>query len=409
MAENIFSLEVLRAKKGDFLLLHYGTSDEPALALIDGGPGGVYKPILKPRLEALRDERGLSQAQSLPVDLCMLSHIDDDHVVGLVGLTKELVDADEDNKPKLVQILDLWHNSFDDIVDNDAEELAGAVEARFGPASLSGDLPPDAGANVESVMVLAGIPRGRRLRDDAKKLGIERNLETDGALVMASDETEPIDMGNGLTFTVVGPMLEEVKELQREHAQWVADNPDEVRRSADGLASYVDDSVPNLSSIVVLAEAGEEDDRRTILLTGDARGDKILDGLELVGLVEDGGSIHVDILKCPHHGSISNVEQDFFERITADHYVFSGNGEHGNPDRETLELLIAARGNDDYTIHLTYPLDEMDVERKEHWESHQDEPWSDTTHSLAALLADNDQVVIVEEGVPHTIDLLGER
>ena len=409
MTDNIFSLEVLRAKKGDCLLLHYGTSDDPALALIDGGPGGVYKPFLKPRLEALRDERGLDESQSLPVDLCMLSHIDDDHVVGLVGLTKELVDADEDNKPKLVQILDLWHNSFDDIVDNDAAELAGAVEARFGPASLSGYLPPDAAANVDSVMVLAGIPRGRRLRDDAKKLGIERNLETEGALVMASAESEPIDMGDGLTFTVVGPMLDEVKELQREHAKWVADHPDEVRRSADGLASYVDDSVPNLSSIVVLAEAGDEGDRKTILLTGDARGDKILDGLELVGLVDEGGSLHVDVLKCPHHGSIANVEQDFFERITADHYVFSGNGEHGNPDRETLELLIAARGDDDYTIHLTYPLDEMDVERKKHWESHQDEPWSDTTHSLAALLTDNDNVVIVEEGVPHTIDLLGER
>ena len=32
-------------------------------------------------------------------------------------------------------------------------------------------------------MVLAGIPQGRRLRDDAKKLEIERNLETEGALV----------------------------------------------------------------------------------------------------------------------------------------------------------------------------------------------------------------------------------
>ena len=408
MAENIFSLEVLRARKGDCLLLHYGTRDDPALALIDGGPGGVYKPFLKPRLEALREERGLNASQSLPVDLCMLSHIDDDHVVGLVGLTKELVDADEDNKPKLVQILDLWHNSFDDIVDNDAAELAGAVEARFGPASLSGDLPPDAGANVDAVMVLAGIPRGRRLRDDAAKLGIDRNLETEGALVMASADSEPIDMGKGLTFTVVGPMLEEVKALQLEHAKWVEDHPDEVRKSAEALASYDDDSVPNLSSIVVLAESGEPE-RKTMLFTGDARGDKILQGLKLVGLVEPGGSLHVDVLKCPHHGSIANVEQDFFERVTADHYVFSGNGEHGNPDRETLELLVAARGDDDYTIHLTYPVDEIDVERKKHWESHQDEPWSDATHSLAAFLADNDRVVIVEEGVPHTINLLGER
>ncbi len=408
MAENIFSLEVLRARKGDCLLLHYGTRDDPALALIDGGPGGVYKPFLKPRLEALREERGLNTSQSLPVDLCMLSHIDDDHVVGLVGLTKELVDADEDNKPKLVQILDLWHNSFDDIVDNDAAELAGAVEARFGPASLSGDLPPDAGANVDAVMVLAGIPRGRRLRDDAAKLGIDRNLETEGALVMASADSEPIDMGKGLTFTVVGPMQEEVKALQLEHAKWVEDHPDEVRKSAEALASYDDDSVPNLSSIVVLAESGEPE-RKTMLFTGDARGDKILQGLKLVGLVEPGGSLHVDVLKCPHHGSIANVEQDFFERVTADHYVFSANGEHGNPDRETLELLVAARGDDDYTIHLTYPVDEIDVERKKHWESHQDEPWSDATHSLAAFLADNDRVVIVEEGVPHTINLLGER
>jgi hypothetical protein len=41
--------------------------------------------------------------------------------------------------------------------------------------------------------------------------------------------------------------------------------------------------------------------------------------------------MHVDILKGPHHGSNRNVERIFFKRITADHYVFSGNGEHGNP------------------------------------------------------------------------------
>jgi hypothetical protein len=407
MSDNVFSLEVLRARKGDCLMLHYGTTDEPALALVDGGPGGVYQPFLRPRLEALRAERGLSDEQPLLVDLCMLSHIDDDHVVGLIGLTKELVEADDANKPKLVQILDLWHNSFDDIVGNDAEELAGAVQARFGPASLSGDLPPDVDANVDSVMVLASIPKGRRLRDDAAKLGIERNLDTDGELIVASAGSQPLDMGNGLTLTVVGPMLAEIQDLQKDHAKWVRDNPDQARRSGQALASYDDGSVPNLSSIVVLAEAGG----KTILFTGDARGDKILEGLELVGLLEPGGAMHVDVLKCPHHGSINNVEQDLFERITADHYVFSGNGEHGNPDRETLELLVSVRGDEDYRIHLTYPLDAIDVERKQHWQTHHDEPWSPDKHSLTAFFADNptvnDKVVVVEKDVPHTIELLG--
>jgi hypothetical protein len=32
------------------------------------------------------------------------------------------------------------------------------------------------------------------------------------------------------------------------------------------------------------------------------------------------------------------------------HYVFSGDGEHGNPERETLEMLLEARGDVDYTI-----------------------------------------------------------
>lgn len=34
----LFSLDVLRARKGDCLMLHYGPEDDPRLILIDGGP-----------------------------------------------------------------------------------------------------------------------------------------------------------------------------------------------------------------------------------------------------------------------------------------------------------------------------------------------------------------------------------
>ena len=131
----------------------------------------------------------------------------------------------------------------------------------------------------------------------------------------------------------------------------------------DALAAYVDRSVPNLSSLVVLAEAGD----KRMLLTGDARGDKILEGLELVGALEEGGTMHVDLLKVPHHGSSNNLDNDFFERITANHYVFSGDGEHGNPERDALKMLRDARGDADYTIHLTYPIAEIDTARQDDW------------------------------------------
>ncbi len=59
----IFSLDVRRARKGDCLLLHYGTTGDPGLMLIDGGPSQVYTPQLKPRLAQIRAARGLRAAR----------------------------------------------------------------------------------------------------------------------------------------------------------------------------------------------------------------------------------------------------------------------------------------------------------------------------------------------------------
>ena len=90
-----------------------------------------------------------------------------------------------------------------------------------------------------------------------------------------------------------------------------------------------------------------------MLLTGDARGDDILDGLAEAGLLT-GGRCHVDVLKIPHHGSHRNVTADFFRQVTADHYVISANGQNGNPDVAMLEMLSAARESaDDFVVHLT--------------------------------------------------------
>jgi len=54
------------------------------------------------------------------------------------------------------------------------------------------------------------------------------------------------------------------------------------------------------------------------------------------------------------------VDKDYFQRIHARHYVASGDGWHGNPDRETLELIQAARPDNQYTLHLTYTAAHLD-------------------------------------------------
>lgn len=415
----IFSLDVRRARKGDCLIVHYGSEDDPGLVLIDGGPAHVYEPHLKPRLDEIRSARGLNDEDSLPIDLMMVSHIDDDHINGILELTKELVEAKAAHQPLPLKVRSFWHNSFDDIIGNNPQELKGAVTAQFGAASLSGE-PDVEGLDPDAARVLASVDQGFRLRDDARNLSFRINPQFAGKLVMAQKKS--IDLGKGLKFTVAGPMKPEVVALQKEHDAFLK-KKEKDKKTKKALASFTDTSVPNLSSLVLLAEVGG----KRMLLTGDARGDKILAGLELVGLLKKDGKskMHVDIFKMPHHGSDRNIDPIVFERITADHYVFSGNGEHGNPERETLQMLLDTRGDEDFTIHLTYPIKDIDVEREKDWKKEQAkekakkktnasvkvrENWSPKKHSLTAFFEAHkdmgDKVTIVDENKPHVIDLL---
>jgi hypothetical protein len=428
----IFSLDVRRARKGDCLLLHYGSKDDPGLVLIDGGPKQVYGPHLKPRLVEIRRKRKLDIAQKpLPIDLMMVSHVDDDHVQGLLELTSELRGA---AGAPLVRIKRLWHNSFDEVIGNDPKELTGSIEAQFGAAALAGNLPEDADVDsdaetpevVQSTLkVLASIAQGHKLRRDAEALNVRPNPEFGEKLILAAKED--VRLPNELAFTVAGPMEEELRALQKDHDAWLKKLKEEGLTPAEALAEYADKSVANLSSLVAIAKAGG----KTILLTGDARGDKILEGLERFGPLKKGKTLHVDVLKVPHHGSSNNLELGFFQRITADHYVFSGNGEHGNPERESFEMLFDARGGAPYTLHVTYPIAEIDAGRKKDWEKEQAKEkarnkkrkaegkpakpvranWSPARHSLAALLkkrplAAGQTLRIVDKDKAHVIDLL---
>ena len=414
----IFSMDVRRARKGDCLIVHYGSKDEPGLVLIDGGPSQVYKPHLEPRLAQIRKARGLGSNESLPVDLMMVSHIDDDHINGILELTKELVEAKESQQPLPLKIRSFWHNTFDDIIGNTPDELVASVKASFGAASLSGE-PDTEGLDPDAARVLASVGQGFRLRDDARNLQLRINPQFGEKLVIAEKNGAPIDIGKGLKITVAGPMKAELIKLQKDHDAFLKKNEAD-KKTKKALASFTDTSVANLSSLVLLAEVS----KKSMLLTGDARGDKILEGLELAGLLKK-GKMHVNILKMPHHGSDRNIDRVFFQRVTADHYVFSGNGEHGNPERETLQMLLDESGDNEFTIHLTYPIDEIDIEREKDWKKEQqkektkkkDKPttkvrenWSPKKHSLTSFFAENKdfakRVSIVQADTPHVIDLI---
>jgi hypothetical protein len=349
----IFSLEALQAFHGDSLLLHAGSAESPLLLLIDGGPSGTWETSLQPRLEELRGERAGDSA--LQIDLAMVSHIDDDHVNGMVDFAGELVTQQLDSKPLSYDVSTLWHNSFDDVIGSEADELrTAAVEVLSEPV---GDPRADE-IRAAGLAIVASVGQGRELRQQAEQLGWGINEPFDGPVVLPQEGVRTIKLG-ALQLTVVCPHQAQLDKLHEAWDKWLKKHPKALAKDQAATAAFVDNSPYNLSSIVVLAECGG----KTMLLTGDARGDHILSGLDEAQIATD-GKTHVDILKLPHHGSIRNLAAEFFERVTGDHYVISANGRDGNPETETLEMIASSRADDDFTIHLTNRGGKGDLEER---------------------------------------------
>ena len=331
------TLEVLRAEHGDCLLLHYKTET----VLIDGGPAGVYDSALRPRLDELCEERG----EPLWLRMIMISHIDDDHIVGLADMFAEARALQEEHRgtPRW-RAGELWFNAFG------ALTRAGGTSSPSAARSAAIDALAASAPGAESRAVTVGIRSGNAVSVDAAGLGIPINPSAGADLVVVpEDRTNVVEVVPGMTFTVLAPAAGRLARLQKEWERWERDHPGADAQTAANL----DRSVFNLSSIVVLAEA----DDRTLLLTGDARSDDVLDGLGHAGLLtDDGPPLTVDVLKLPHHGSVRNVDALFFERVRARHYVISANGRDGNPDNDALGLLCDARRADGlpWTLWLTY-------------------------------------------------------
>lgn len=244
-------------------------------------------------------------------------------------------------------IAELWHNAFDDVVGDD--QVADAL-------ALLESLPL-----VDEHGTVAGTRQGRLLRDTARKLGIPVNASIkpeaddrvrlvarpDDGVTVVGDEADEDD--DALRLVVLGPSRGQLDDYQR---RW--DRDIKTGRAGVIAGTSLDTSEFNLASIMLMAECGGT----RALLTGDGRADHLLAGLIAGGYLsadDDDDTFHVDLFKLPHHGSCRNVTPEVLRRITADIYVISANGKHQNPDLETLNMLAEARGDEPYTLVLTFP------------------------------------------------------
>lgn len=327
----VFTLEALQAGKGDALFLHWGPSRAESLtAMIDGGVSGIYRAHIGPRLGML--------GETVDLAFLMVSHVDDDHIAGVIDLAQAMATT----SPPPATIQHLWHNSFHSLL---SRQHLDAL-----PASLADKLHKVAGKldgrAPEGTVVAQSFGQGRTLAVKAGQLFNDGTLATEvnevfGGLVVAGGD---LNVG-GMRLRVIAPDKDMLQEL--------ADAWPDKDKDADARAQMVNDPrVENLSSIAALVEF----DKKSMLLTGDIRRDHLIEGISrLLGSTKK--KLRVNLLKLPHHGSSASIDEELFERVVADHYVVSGNGEHGNPHHSVIQMLYDATEGRKVRLSVTnWPL-----------------------------------------------------
>lgn len=367
-------LTIFPSGKGDCLLL---TGGDGKRMLIDGGIKASFVEHVAPVLSKLGPSSG-DKKRNARIDVVYVSHIDEDHIAGVLELLDQLVawkiydhkrangDAryPEPDSPRPPGVAGIWHNGFDGQVRENAGEIEELLAAT---ATVLSGHPDQAFQMVAAEHQNLATSQKQALllqrRIGAKQLGIALNRPARGRLMMVRKGKRPFAVG-GMQVYVLGPSRRYLDELRKEWNDWLEKNKKElakIRRKARDLeeelgasevSSFIglrvaearalgnvgDVTAPNLASLMILVEEG----RKSLLLTGDGFSDHALEGLRHHGKLDRGG-LHVNVLKIPHHGASANLTVEFARTVTANHYIFCGNGEHGNPELEVVEAIIDSR------------------------------------------------------------------
>lgn len=317
-------IQVLQANHGDALILHCNKSDKRGVIVIDGGPSP--NPRFNPFVKEVEN--------CLPIDLMILTHFDDDHLVGI----KNFIERHQNDIPFPVKRI--WancakHVDFDtseNLSSNKASKMADLLCAISQKSELDWEAYRLEGF-VDDTIAFADIdiinPRKDIFKHFIENYKEEYNIEcTEENLSMLKNSNSDINI--------------DMHELaQRGKTLGNPNKPSELA---------------NMVSLSMLIRC----DAFSILILGDSFPQEIY-----WSLIERGYSkehkLQVDFIKMSHHGSANNISNDLLDIIDCDKFIISTNGSKGykHPHREAIANVLCHPERDySHRVHFyfNYPL-----------------------------------------------------
>jgi len=320
-----------KAFNGDCILLTLvPLVGEEKRILIDGGISSTYKSgkkgkdkpedgALKILTEQLRDEGKV-------IDLLILTHVDDDHIAGILKWF-------ESDSKAYELIKEVWFNS-------------GALIAEYFNTVENPDLDPEFKFpnSATDTSILQGIRFGKYID--------EKGIWKKEVLIQGKDK-----IWNNAEFKFLSPNENKMERLLKE---WKKEDPaldtslkiEDYKVSIENLISgdtfEEDEAFPNGSSIAFIFTY----ENHNYLFLGDSHPSVIVEGLSNRGFSKK-NPLESEMVKLSHHGSKGNTNIELLEMIDSSLYIVSTNGRsHLHPHKQLLARLINCKQG--CTIYFNY-------------------------------------------------------
>lgn len=319
-------IKVLNASHGDSIIIEtIDSGKKKFVILIDGGTAQTFKTVL------LRELLNYKQ-----IDLIILTHIDDDHIGGLLALLKSDLGKKIKFKKMLVNAPNL-------------ARIKTGTQISYGQGI---DLEKFIYENYSNLHIITNLTN----EIDASVLnlpeGIEMDILSPNALALnAFYKKYPIEYfeqkkaGNPQISASTTP---KAKDFNKTLVALTAEKENEKTIASD---------VVNASSLAFTLRTPHFYG----LFLGDSHAKIICESFKKKGISQ---TILFDFIKLSHHGSKNNISSELFSYIKSDTVIISTNGGEGrakHPDRKALAKVVTSPSRVTTAINFcfNYPLNEV--------------------------------------------------
>lgn len=323
------TIKFLKAFNGDAILITFKEKEKVRNILIDGGISATYlKKDKNGKLQygELKETFDKIRENKEKIDLLILTHVDDDHIGGVLKWFEKDKEAD-----KIIE--QVWFNS------------GRLISQYFNEQEIAENL-----LEIEFESTLTSIGQGVKFEDY-----IEEKEIWNRSITIALECFEYL----GIKFKILSPSPDKLKLLL---GKWEKEKPESLDTSTHKndyeltLKEHIkkdnfkeDEAVHNGSSIAFIMTY----DKKNFVFLADAHPTVIVNSLKAFGYSKE-KPLNVELVKISHHGSKANNSLELLELIKTNKYVICTNGDkHAHPNKQFLARLASV--NDNCEVYFNYP------------------------------------------------------